>query len=102
MSTARTGIAVGANKGHKVTPKTVAKKPSARKGYTSQRTTFVRSLVAEVTGLAPYERRLIELIRNSQDKRAKKLAKRKLGTHKRAKAKFESMQKVIAESRRQH
>lgn len=30
--------------------------------------------------LAPYERRIIELLRNSKDKRARKLAKKKVGT----------------------
>lgn len=50
--------------------------------------------------LAPYERRIIELLRNSKDKRARKLAKKKLGTFGRAKAKVEHMNNVIAESRR--
>lgn len=50
--------------------------------------------------MAPYERRLIELIRNAGEKRAKKLAKKRLGTHKRALRKVEEMNKVIAESRR--
>jgi large subunit ribosomal protein L36e len=67
--------------------------------------------------LAPYERRIIELLRNSKDKRARKLAKKKvrapdgafplpvpnnfqLGTFGRAKAKVEDMNQVIAESRR--
>jgi len=97
----KTGIAVGQNKGHKVTPKTVKPKLATRKSVVSKRTAFVRSLVNEVTGLAPYERRLIELIRNSQEKRAKKLAKKKLGTHSRAMRKFENMNNVIAELRRQ-
>ncbi|KAJ8608373.1 hypothetical protein MRB53_039713 [Persea americana] len=50
--------------------------------------------------LAPYERRVIELLRNSQDKRARKLAKKRLGTFGRAKSKVDEMTKVIAESRR--
>ena len=50
--------------------------------------------------LAPYERRVIELLRNSKDKRARKLAKKRLGTFGRAKAKVDEMTKVIAESRR--
>lgn len=66
----------------------------------SKRADFVRSIVKEVAGLAPYERRLIELIRNAGEKRAKKLAKKRLGTHKRASKKVEEMNKIIAESRR--
>ncbi|CAN6612008.1 large ribosomal subunit protein eL36B [Trichomonascus vanleenenianus] len=98
----KSGIFVGVNKGHKVTPRTPAPKPSYKKGTSSARTRFVRDLVREVAGLAPYERRVVELIRNSQEKRARKLAKKKLGTHKRAKAKCEDMTRVIAESRRAH
>lgn len=88
------------NKGHKVESKEVAPKISKRKGALSQRTKFVRSIVSEVSGLAPYERRLIELIRNAGEKRAKKLAKKRLGTHKRALRKVEEMNQIIAESRR--
>lgn len=92
----------------------------------SKRTAFVRDVVKEVSGLAPYERRVIELLRNSKDKRARKLAKRRvshtissdfssvildyeeyslthlqqLGTFGRAKRKVDEMTKVIAESRR--
>jgi large subunit ribosomal protein L36e len=94
------GIALGQNKGHKVTPKETAQKVSYRKGTKSARAQFVRDIVREVAGLAPYERRVIELIRNSQEKRARKLAKKKLGTFGRAKAKCEDMTRVIAESRR--
>lgn len=95
-----TGIAIGINKGHKVTPRVKAARVSYRKGAASARTTFVRDIIQEVAGLAPYERRIIELLRNSQEKRARKLAKKKLGTFGRAKAKVESMTKIIAESRR--
>lgn len=72
--------------------------------------------------LAPYERRVIELLRNSKDKRARKLAKKRvryhpdlhflparpsqltlipqLGTFGRAKKKVDELQRVIAEARR--
>lgn len=53
---------------------------------------FVRSLVREVCGLAPYEKRLCEMLKVGRDKRALKLAKAKLGTHTRAKRKREEMQ----------
>lgn len=85
-----------------MTPKAVAPKISYRKGALSKRTAFVRSIVREVGGLAPYERRLIELLRNSGEKRAKKLAKKRLGTLKRAKSKLEEINKIMAEQRRQH
>jgi len=56
--------------------------------------------VREVAGLAPYERRVIELLRNSKDKRARKLAKKRLGSFGRAKRKVDEMTKIITESRR--
>ncbi|KAJ9137167.1 hypothetical protein NKR23_g9415 [Pleurostoma richardsiae] len=98
--TPRTGIIVGNNKGHKTTPRVSKPRVSRSKGRLSKRTAFVREVVKEVAGLAPYERRIIELLRNSKDKRARKLAKKRLGTFGRAKAKVEDMTKVIAESRR--
>ncbi|KAF2757093.1 ribosomal protein L36e [Pseudovirgaria hyperparasitica] len=96
----KSGLAVGLNSGHKVTPRTPAPKISTRKGRLSKRTAFVREIVREVSGLAPYERRVIELLRNSKDKRARKLAKKRLGTFGRAKKKVDEMTKIIAESRR--
>ena len=79
---------------------TPAPKVSYRKGASSKRTTFVRSIVREVAGMAPYERRLIDLIRNAGEKRARKVAKKRLGTFGRAKAKVEEMNEIIAASRR--
>ncbi|GKT55357.1 60S ribosomal protein L36 [Colletotrichum tofieldiae] len=89
---ARSGLTVGLNHGHP--------RVSRTKGHLSKRTSFVRDVVKEVAGLAPYERRVIELLRNSKDKRARKLAKKRLGTFGRAKRKVEEMTRVIAESRR--
>ncbi|RYO87665.1 hypothetical protein DL766_001343 [Monosporascus sp. MC13-8B] len=97
---ARTGLTIGINRGHKTTPRVSKARISRTKGHQSKRVTFVRDIVKEVAGLAPYERRVIELLRNSRDKRARKLAKRRLGTFGRAKAKVDELQRVIAESRR--
>ena len=94
------GIAIGLNKGKKVTSMTPAPKISYKKGAASNRTKFVRSLVREIAGLSPYERRLIDLIRNSGEKRAGKVAKKRLGSFTRAKAKVEEMNNIIAASRR--
>jgi len=90
----------GLNKGHPTTsiPKSV--KPSHRKGVQSAKTKFVRSVVREVAGHAPYERRVMELLRNSKDKRARKLTKKRLGTLLRAKRKIEELSGIIQESRR--
>ncbi|EXJ65401.1 60S ribosomal protein L36 [Cladophialophora yegresii CBS 114405] len=98
--TEKSGLIVGLNKGHKVTPLTPKPRISRRKGALSKRTAFVREIVKEVAGLAPYERRVIELLRNSKDKRARKLAKKRLGTYGRAKRKVDELTRVIAEARR--
>lgn len=95
----KTGLPIGLNKGHKTTLRELPERPSRRKGASSQRTKFVRDIVREVVGLAPYEKRIMELLRNSQDKRARKLAKRRLGTLQRAKAKIEDITNVISEVR---
>ncbi|KAJ3108517.1 60S ribosomal protein L36 [Phlyctochytrium bullatum] len=94
------GIFVGLNKGHQTTKRTLKEKPSSRKGRLGKRTKFVRDLVREVVGFAPYERRVMELLKNSKDKRARRLAKRRLGTFGRAKRKVEELSNVIAETRR--
>ncbi|KAK2069481.1 hypothetical protein P8C59_004061 [Phyllachora maydis] len=97
---AKTGLVVGLNKGHKTTPRENKARVSRMKGHLAKRTSFVRDIVKEVAGLAPYERRVIELLRNSKDKRARKLAKKRLGTFGRAKSKVDELQRVIAEARR--
>jgi large subunit ribosomal protein L36e len=56
----------GLNKGYPTTaiPKTT--RPSHRKGIQSTKNKFVRSVVREVSGFAPYERRVLELLRNAK------------------------------------
>jgi len=96
----RSGIRIGLNKGYQTTaiPKKV--KPSHLKGRLSKKTQFVRSVVREVVGFAPYERRVLELLRNSKDKKARKLTKKRLGTLLRSKRKLEELSGIIQESRR--
>lgn len=59
----------------------------------------MRNLIKEVAGFAPYEKRITELLKVGKDKRALKVAKRKLGTHKRAKKKREEMANVLRKMR---
>ncbi|KAF9126234.1 60S ribosomal protein L36 [Mortierella sp. GBA39] len=100
--TIRSGIRSGQNHGHITTVRALKTPMSYKKGVAGKRVVFVRSLIREVAGFAPYERRIMELIKNSKDKRARKLAKKRLGTFLRAKKKVEEMTAVIADSRRAH
>lgn len=66
----------------------------------TKHTKFVRDLVREVVGHAPYERRCMELLKVSKDKRALKFLKRRLGTHIRAKRKREELGNILAHMRK--
>ncbi|KAL7410928.1 ribosomal protein L36e [Mrakia frigida] len=100
MAPVKTGIRYGLNSGRVVAqiPKSV--KPSQRKGIQSHKTQVVRSVIREVAGFSPYEKRVMELLRNSKDKKARKLTKKRLGTLLRSKRKLEELTNVIQESRR--
>lgn len=39
---------------------------------------FVRSLIREVVGFAPYEKRILEMLKNDMDKKALKFAKKRV------------------------
>ena len=63
-----------------------------------KRTALVRSIIKEVTGFAPYEKRIIELLKTGtakDNKKALKLCKARLGTHLRGKKKREELEEVI-------
>ncbi|PWN53346.1 putative 60S ribosomal protein L36 [Violaceomyces palustris] len=96
----RNGLAWGINRGHKTERRVLPQRPSGKKGHSSERVKAIRSVIREVAGFAPYERRAMELIRNSKDKRARKFIKRRVGTLRRAKGKMEALTNVIAEQRR--
>jgi large subunit ribosomal protein L36e len=71
------GLFVGMNKGHIVTkteqhPNTFKKNKSLRKGRIHPRVTAVREVITEVCGLAPFQRRMLELIRTGEAKAEKK------------------------------
>ena len=62
-------ICVGLDKGHKTTANTLKAKPVSTKGRDTNRNRLIRDLVREVAGFSPYERRAMELLRISKDKR---------------------------------
>jgi len=95
----KNGLAVGMDKGHVLTKRALPKKQSYRKGVLNKRVGFVREVIREVAGFAPYEKRTMELLKVGKEKRALKLLKVKLGTHKRAKAKREECAEELRKQR---
>merc|ERR1712179_123410 len=94
-------MVVGPNKGHKVTKLAGHKNSQSRnKGMKTKKSAFVHDVIREVVGYTAYERRCIELLRISKDKRALKFCKKRLGSHTAAKRKREEMQNVIQAQKR--
>uniref|UniRef100_A0AC35TUH6 60S ribosomal protein L36 n=1 Tax=Rhabditophanes sp. KR3021 TaxID=114890 RepID=A0AC35TUH6_9BILA len=102
MSTAVEGLAIGLNKGVRVTANARTARHSRRRGLASKKSKLARELVREITGFAPYERRMMELLRVSRDKKAFKFTKARIGTHLRAKKKRDEIQNVMNNMRKQH
>ena len=102
----KTGIFVGLNHGFIVTkPKvnTRKAKPAYKKGSLGKRVALVREVIREVAGLAPYERKMMEMIRTgvaSKEKKAVRMARRRLGTHHRATKKRDEINDLIRAQRK--
>ncbi|XP_013793853.1 60S ribosomal protein L36-like [Limulus polyphemus] len=75
-------MCVGLSKGHKVTKNVTKPRPSRRKGALTKHSKFIREIVREVCGFAPYEKRAMELLRVSKDKRALKFIKKRVSSYK--------------------
>jgi len=93
-------IAVGLKKGFPITKKKLAPRPASTKGKNTKHNKFIRDLVREVVGFSPYEKRAMELLRISRDKRALKFLKKKLGGHVRGKRKREELGQVLVQQRK--
>eukprot|EP00298_Acanthocystis_sp_HF-20_P019789 c24222_g1_i1.p1 GENE.c24222_g1_i1~~c24222_g1_i1.p1 ORF type:complete len:112 (+),score=29.00 c24222_g1_i1:30-338(+) len=96
-----TGLARGRNKGHKVTRRELPAKPVDRKGHGGKRAKFVRSVVREVMGFTPYEKRCLELLKVGKEKRVLRVLRKRLGSIDRAKRKRDDLQETLRVSRLQ-
>ena len=102
----KSGISVGLRHGHLVTRPAVnlwKKRPVLRKGLISKRAKAVREVIREVAGFSTLEKRMLELIRTgvqAKEKKAVKMARRKLGTHRRAQHKRDELVDLVNKSKR--
>ena len=102
----KSGIYTGKNAGFKVEkPETNPKfaKPSYRRGTLGKRVALIRDVIREISGYAPYERKMIKLLSigdEGADKRAMKFAKRRIGGHRRGKNKREAFRIIVAQQKK--
>merc|ERR1712071_107265 len=97
----KSGISVGLNKGHVVTPMTkTSPKHSRRIRRVGKSAKMSREIIREVAGFSPYERRIMELLKVSKDKRALKFAKKRLGVLTRGKRKRDEMATTLQKMRK--
>ena len=91
------GLAMGLNKGHIVTKIEIPSWQEIKRPR--KRLSVVRKVIHEITGHAPYERKIMEMLKQSKQssqKKAYKLAKKSLGTHRRALRKRHELQEAVA------
>ncbi|XP_064222843.1 large ribosomal subunit protein eL36-like [Aotus nancymaae] len=93
-------MAMGLNKGHKVTKNMSKPRHSCRRGRLTKHTKFVRDMIREVCGFAPYELHTMELLKVSKDKRALEFIKKRVGSHIQAKRKQKELSNVLAAMRK--
>ena len=93
-------MVVGMEKGKKTTKIEAPLAPVKSKGRQTKHNKAVRDLIREVVGFAPYERRAMELLKISKDKRCLKFLKKRIGSHIRAKRKREEMSAVLQAMRK--
>ena len=88
----KSGIFVGLNKGHIVTkpkahPNAFKKNLSMRKGRLHPRVQAIRDVMVEVTGLSPFQRKMMEMLKTGdsvKEKKAVRIARKRTGSHQRA------------------
>ena len=105
----KSGIFVGLNRGHVVTKPKVSDRAfkankSSRKGRLHPRVQAVREVVQEVCGLAPFQKKMVEMIKTGvavKEKKAVKLARKRVGQLKRAKHIRDNLLNLIQTQRRE-
>ena len=91
------GLAMGIDKGHILTKIEISSNTKEKRPR--KRIQVIRKVIHEITGHAPYERKVMEILKQSKangQKLAYKLLKKSLGTHRRALRKREELATAVA------
>jgi large subunit ribosomal protein L36e len=79
------GIIAGVNRGFQTTKRPRAVHRNVKLSAPHKRQRAVKAIIADVVGLSPLDKRLVEMLRVGKEKRALKLANKRLGNIKTAK-----------------
>ena len=96
------GLAMGLNKGHvltKIEISSSSKVKNATEKKPRKRVKLIRKVVKEIVGHAPYERKIMEMLKQSKANKEKisyKMCKKALGTHRRAIRKREQLKEAVS------
>ena len=74
------------------------KSKSHRKGRLHKRVKAIREIMTEVTGLSPFQRKMMEMLKTGdakQEKKAVRIARKRTGSHKRAQLVRDKLSKII-------
>ena len=96
------GIIAGINRGFQTTKRQRKVSKNARLGLPHKRLRAVKAIIADVVGLTPMDRRLVEMLRVGKEKRALKLANKRLGnivTAKKRRARMEDYIRAAAKKK---
>lgn len=95
---AANGIIAGINRGFQTTKRQRKVMKNAKLALPHKRLRAVKAIVADVVGLTPLDRRLVEMLRVGKEKRALKLANKRLGNIVTAKKRRARMEDYIRSS----
>ena len=83
----------------KTNPDAFKKSKSHRKGRLHPRVKAIREVMTEVTGLSPFQRKMMEMLKTGdsvKEKKAVRLARKRTGSHKRAQLVRDKIASIIA------
>ena len=97
----KSNISVGLARGHRLSKRKPVRK-APKKGKVGAKARKIKDICREVTGLAPYEKRILDVLKlgaGNVEKRMYKMSKKRLGTHRRAGKKRDEIKDYYAKVR---